>query len=222
MSTPSETRLYAPVKAYLEAQGYSVKGEIGSADVVALRGDEPPLIIELKNGFSLVLLQQAVARQTITDTVYVALPRWRGMAGWRAFKGNIGLCKRLGIGVISVREADGFVEVHTDPAPFRPRKSKARKAALLKEFAAREGDPTKGGTNGQVMTAYRQDARRIADYLAHAGPSKGSDVAKATGVARATGIMADNHYGWFFRAARGIYMLSDAAGFEVAQNGGVT
>jgi hypothetical protein len=210
MSNPRETRLYAPVKAYLEAQGYSVKGEIAAADIVALRGNEPPLIVELKNGFSLVLLQQAAARQAITDTVYVALPRWSGKAGWRAFKGNIGLCKRLGIGVISVREADGVVQVHADPAPFQPRKSKARKAALLKEFAAREGDPTMGGTNGQVMTAYRQDARRIAAYLATAGPSKGADVARATGVSRATRIMADNHYGWFFRAARGIYTLSDA------------
>ncbi|VAW02707.1 FIG00990273: hypothetical protein [hydrothermal vent metagenome] len=210
MSKPRETRLYAPVKAYLEAQGYCVKGEIGSADVVALRSDEPPLIVELKNGFSLVLLQQAVARQAVTDTVYVALPRWHGKPGWRAFKANIGLCKRLGIGVISVRETDGFVQVHIDPAPFQPRKSKARKAALLKEFAAREGDPTMGGTNGQVMTAYRQDARRIADYLAKAGPSKGAEVARATGVARATTIMADNHYGWFFRVARGIYSLNDA------------
>jgi len=210
MSTASETRLYAPVKAYLEAQGYSVKGEIGAADIVALRNDDPPLIVELKNGFSLVLLQQAVARQAVTDCVYVALPRWRGKPGWRAFKANIGLCKRLGIGVISVRENDGFVQVHIDPAPFQPRKSKARKAAMLREFAARVGDPTMGGTNGQVMTAYRQDAQRIADYLAKAGPSKGAEVARATGVARATQIMADNHYGWFFRAARGIYTLSDA------------
>ncbi len=218
MDKPAETQLYAPVKTYLETQGYCVKGEIGAADVVALRGDEPPLIVELKNGFSLVLLQQAVARQAVTDCVYVALPRWRGKAGWRAFKANIGLCKRLGIGVISVRENDGFVQVHTDPAPFQPRKSKARKAALLKEFAAREGDPTKGGTRGQVMTAYRQDAQRIAAYLAKTGPSKGVDVARTTGVARATGIMADNHYGWFFRVERGIYTLSDAGADECSKS----
>lgn len=35
-----EQDLYAPVKALLEAQGYEVKGEVGAADVVAIRGGE--------------------------------------------------------------------------------------------------------------------------------------------------------------------------------------
>ncbi len=210
MAKPAETELYAPVKAFLEAQGYAVKGEVGAADVLARRGDEAPLIVELKTGFSLVLLQQAVARQAITDAVYVAVPRWSGKAGWRAFKGNIGLCKRLGIGVISVRLKDGFVQTHSEPSSFQPRKSSLRRTALLKEFDARSGDPTAGGTNGQVMTAYRQDALRCAAHLAQAGIAKGADVAKATGVVRATRIMADNHHGWFCRAARGLYALSEA------------
>lgn len=216
MTRPAETQLYAPVKAHLESLGYVVKGEIGAADVVALRDGCEPLIVELKTGFSLTLLQQAVARQAVTDVVYVAVPRWTGKAGWRAFKGNIGLCKRLGVGVISVRLKDGFVQVHCDPVPFQPRKSKHRRTALLREFATRAGDPTKGGTAGQVETAYRQDALRCVGYLSKAGPSKGAEIAKATGVARATRIMADNHYGWFFRAARGIYALSDAGTSEAA------
>ena len=33
-----EQDLYAPVKALLEAQGYEVKGEVGAADVVGIRG----------------------------------------------------------------------------------------------------------------------------------------------------------------------------------------
>ena len=103
----------------------------------------------------------------------------------------------------------GAVQLHAAPGPFRPRKSKARKAALMKEFDAREGDPTEGGTNGTVITAYRQDALRCVAYLRDAGPCAGVEVARATGVARATRIMADNHHGWFFRAARGIYALSD-------------
>ena len=43
-----EADLYPPVKAFLEAQGYDVKGEVGAADLVALRGDEDPIIVELK------------------------------------------------------------------------------------------------------------------------------------------------------------------------------
>ncbi|MCZ4354507.1 DUF2161 family putative PD-(D/E)XK-type phosphodiesterase [Roseovarius aestuarii] len=215
MSKPVETDLYAPVKAWLEGQGYLVKGEVGAADVVAQRHDESGAalaIVELKLGFSLVLLQQAVARQAVTDTVYVAVPRWKGKAGWKAFKGNIGLCRRLGLGVLSVRldGADGDrVQEHAIPGPFQPRKSKKRHAAMIREFEARKGDPTQGGTNGQVMTSYRQDAMRCAAYLADGQVAKGSVVAGATGVSRATQIMADNHYGWFCRAARGLYALSD-------------
>lgn len=208
MSKPAETDLYAPVKSWLEQAGYEVKAEVGPADVVALRDDEAPVIVELKAGFSLTLLQQAVARQAITDLVYVAVPRWAGKAGWRAFKGNIDLCKRLGLGVLSVRLKDGFVQVHTDPAPFQPRKSKVKTARLLSEFARREGDPNTGGTNGKIVTAYRQDAEKLAAYLGKEGPTKGAVLAKATGVSTATRMMAINHYGWFERVERGVYDLT--------------
>ena len=77
----AETDLYAPVKAWLEARGFEVKAEVGAADVVAVKAGEEPVIIELKTSFSLVLLQQAVARQAVTDAVYVAVPRWKGRAG---------------------------------------------------------------------------------------------------------------------------------------------
>lgn len=210
MSKLAETDLYAPVKAWLEALGYEVKAEVGAADVMACREGAEPVLVELKTGFSLTLLQQAVARQAVTDQVYVAVPRWQGKAGWRAFKGNIGLCRRLGIGVLSVALKDGTVQAHCDPGAFRPRRSKLRAARLMKEFRARAGDPNAGGTRGQVMTAYKQDALRCVAYLAEHGPSKASDVARETGVGRARQIMADNHSGWFFRAARGIYALSDA------------
>ncbi len=209
MTQPKETQLYPPIKAHLQAQGYDVKGEIGAADVVAMRPGEEPLIVELKLGFSLALLQQAVARQAITDTVYVAVPRWSGKAGWRTFKGNIGLCKRLGIGVISVCLKQGVVQVHSDPKPFVPRKSKARQAVLLGEFERRRGDPNAGGmTRDTIMTAYRQEALRCAEFLAQAGPTKGAIVAKSAEVPRATRMMADNHYGWFERVSTGIYGLS--------------
>ncbi|MEZ5715778.1 MAG: DUF2161 family putative PD-(D/E)XK-type phosphodiesterase [Paracoccaceae bacterium] len=214
MSRLCETDLYGPVKAYLAQLGYEVKGEVGAADVVALRPDDPgeePLIVELKTGFSLTLLQQAVARQAVSDCVYVAVPRWAGKTGWRAFKGNLGLCKRLGVGVLSVRLSDGHVQAHCDPVPFRPRKSKRRKAALLKEFAAREGDPNKGGMKREtIVTAYRQGALRCAAFLARNGPGKGAVVARETGVARATTVMRDNHYGWFEKVGTGVYGLSPA------------
>lgn len=205
-----ETELYAPVKAYLEAQGYEVKGEVGPADVVACRDDDPPVIVELKTGFSLSLVHQAVDRLAVTDAVYMAVPRKTGRPFFKALSEMTKLSRRLGLGLITVRLSDGLVEVHCDPEPYRPRQDARRRGQLLREFARRVGDPNTGGAarRGAVVTAYRQDAIRCARHLAQQGPCKGALVARATGVDRATRLMADDHYGWFERVAIGIYALT--------------
>ena len=209
MARVLETDLYLPVKAFLVAQGYEVKAEVGAADIVACRGNDDPVIVELKAAFSLTLFHQAIARQSVTDYVYIAVPRGSGRRFLTSLKSNVALARRLGLGLLTVRLSDGFVEPHLDPAPYTPRKSKARKARLLREFARREGDPNTGGsTRTTLVTAYRQDALRCAQYLNTNGPSRGADVVKATGVARATRMMADDHYGWFERVERGVYALT--------------
>lgn len=204
-----ETELYAPVKGFLEGQGYEVKGEIGACDVVGARAGDDPVIIELKTAFSLSLFHQGVARQSICDDVYVAVPRKPGKLFLKALKENAALCRRLGLGLITVRLSDGLIEVHTDPAPYAPRKSKTRKGRLLREFARRVGDPNTGGqTRVGLITAYRQDALKCARHLAVAGACKGSVVAAAAEVPTATRIMAADHYGWFERVAVGHYALT--------------
>ena len=205
-----ETELYAPVKTFLEGQGYTVKAEVGAADVVACRNDEDPVIVELKTGFSLTLIHQAVARQSVTDVVYIAAPRNTGRRFQTALKKMKTLCRRLGLGLITVRMKDELVEIHCDPAPYVPRKSKHRKARLLREFVRRQGDPNTGGSaRTGLVTAYRQDALRCAELLATEGPTKGAVVARETGVTNATRLMADNHYGWFEKVEKGVYGLTD-------------
>ncbi len=204
-----EQDLYAPVKALLERQGYTVKGEVGAVDIVARRGDDPPVIVELKLRFSLALFHQAVARLSITDAVYIAACRPRGRTARRALRDNLALCRRLGLGLITL-SADGRAEVHCDPGPYVPRQSAPRRARLLREFERLQGDPNTGGsTRRGIVTVYRQDALACAAHLADHGTGKGAEVARATGVARATRIMADNHYGWFLRVERGVYALSE-------------
>ena len=204
-----ETDLYAPIKRLLEGQGYVVKGEVGAADVMACRDDEDPIIVELKTSFSLSLFHQAIERQAVSDVVYVAVPRGSGRPFQKSLANNLMLCRRLGIGLMTVRLKDGLVEIHVDPAPYRPRKSKRKSARLLKEFAKRVGDPNTGGaTRKGLMTAYRQDALRCVGMLHERGPTKAAEVAKATGVEKARRLMADDHYGWFERAAPGIYQLT--------------
>lgn len=206
-----ETELYPPIKLFLERQGYEVKAEIGAADAVACRGDEEPVIIELKVGFSLALVHQAVARQSVSDTVYIAVPRRTGKQFRTALKNMKTLCRRLGLGLITVRMRDELVEVHCDPAPYRPRKSNIRTSRILREFARRSGDPNIGGSmRSGIITAYRQDAYRCAAHLAASGASRGAEVAENTGVMSATRMMADNHYGWFHRIDRGVYDLTES------------
>ncbi len=209
MHKPKETDLYPPVKAFLEGQGYEVKAEIGAVDVMAVRGGDNPVIVELKVGFSLSLFHQAVDRKGVTDDVYICVPRSTGAVFAKALKDNTRLCRRLGIGLMSVRLRDGFVEAHCDPAPYRPVKSAKRKGRLLREFQRRVGDPNSGGqTRVGLVTAYRQDAILCAEYLMENGASKGSVVADATGVKVATRIMASDHYGWFERVSVGVYQVT--------------
>ena len=226
-----EADLYAPIKQLLEGQGYEVKGEIGAADIAARRGEDELLIVELKTGFSLTLYHQAVERQSLTDLVYIAVFHKTGRAFYKSLLAQKKLCRRLGLGLITVRPKYNFTTVHLDPAPYKPRLSKPKKARLLKEFSRRVGDPNTGGqTRSNLMTAYRQDALKCALVLRGSEPMKASHVKAAADVPRARNIMADNHYGWFEKTARGVYGLSaeglaalpdyakDIAMIEAAQN----
>jgi hypothetical protein len=199
-----ETDLYAPVKRFLEAQGYAVKGEIKECDIVAVRGDDPPLIVELKTAFSLQLVLQAIDRQGISDVVYIGIPPPKR----RQYSDIVKLCRRLGLGLLII--TGDFVEAVADPAAYQPRKIAKRKTLLLKEFAHRVGDTTKGGssTRGPRMTAYRQDALRCAKHLSENGASKAAMIKQRTNVQRAPNILLNDVYGWFQREERGIYKLS--------------
>lgn len=205
-----EADLYAPVKAHLEAQGYEVKSEIGECDVLARRGDEPQIVVELKLSFSLSLVMQGVARQTMFDHVYLAVPV-STEKGWKLrYKDIVRLCRRLGLGLLAVHTGPNpKVEAHLDPGPYAPRKNARKAARLIREFDRRVGDPNVGGTTGvKRMTAYRQDALLIAAYLGENGPTKAAHVAAATGVARAGTMLRADHYGWFERVVKGIYTLT--------------
>ena len=205
----AETDLYQPVKTLLEGQGYEVKGEVAAADIVAIRGEEDPIIVELKTAFSLTLFHQAIERQSLSDHVYIAVPRGTNKAYLKSLKRNKVLCRRLGLGLMTVRLKDGFVETHLDPEPYKPRPSKVKKGRLLREFSRRVGDPNKGGTGrSTIMTAYRQDALRCLGVLDQNGPTKAAEIAKMTAVETARRIMADDHYGWFDRVDRGVYALT--------------
>ena len=68
-----EEDLYAPVKVFLETQGYEVKAEVRDCDLVAQRAEEPLVIIELKTSFTLPLVLQGIDRLALSDRVYLAV-----------------------------------------------------------------------------------------------------------------------------------------------------
>jgi hypothetical protein len=209
-----ETSLYAPVKAFLEGQGYAVKGEVGRCDVVARRGEEPPVIVELKTALNLELLLQGVERLALSDAVYIAIPAPRSASpifDRRMRK----LLRRLGLGLLLVHPPSGkrqIVEAILDPLPYRPRANKKRTGRLLGEFVRRVGDPNAGGSTTRVklVTAYRQEALRMAAVLRARGPQKPAILRAEAEAPKAASILQHDHYGWFERVARGIYALTPA------------
>ena len=89
-----ESDLYAPVKAFLEAQGYEVKGEVTGCDVVATRGGEPPVIVELKLAFS--SRATPPGHRSPHDGPSASTSRWpgRGDAGPGARPSIVATCAR--------------------------------------------------------------------------------------------------------------------------------
>lgn len=209
----AEAALYPPVKAFLERQGYEVKGEVRGCDLVARRGDEPPLIVEFKLRFNLALVLQGVDRLALTERVYLAVPRLEG----RARGGRLAperpelrkLCRRLGLGLMLVGLSRNIVEVLEEPVPYRPRQAKSRALRLVDEFSRRVGDANIGGAASvPVVTAYRQDALRCARALAVYGPMRVGALRAMAEVPAAANILQRNVYGWFDRIERGIYGLT--------------
>ncbi len=196
-----ETSLYGPVKVLLEAQGYDVKGEIIGCDVVGVRGDEPPVVVELKRSFGLALVLQGIDRLALTDVVYLAVGAWP-----RQTDAIRRLCRRVGLGLIVVEH--GRAVPVLDPLPYQPRKNRRRTNRLLAEHQRRVGDPTSGGSvRAPIMTAYRQEALRCAVRL-EAGPATLREIRAGGDVPRAGPILQTNVYGWFERVGRGVYALS--------------
>ncbi|MFC7398399.1 DUF2161 domain-containing phosphodiesterase [Chelatococcus sp. GCM10030263] len=204
-----ETSLYLPVKRFLEGLGFTVKGEIGGCDLLAVKGEEPPLIVigELKMSFNLELVLQGVDRATACDEVWLAArlsPRGKGRESDARFRN---LCRRLGFGLLGV-SSGGDVEIIVSPAAPMPRKDPRRRSRLVDEHRRRQGDPAEGGsTRAPIMTAYRQQALACAAVLVE-GPRRPRDLKPA--IPDAPKILKRNVYGWFVRTGRGIYELTDA------------
>jgi len=208
-----ETHLYPPLKAWLETQGYTVRGEVGRCDLAAEK-DGCLIAIELKLRPSLVLLAQAAERQEYADSVYVALPVTPEKPRPPSSRSLRRLLSRLGIGLILITfmKSKTRVQVLIHPGSGTPRNRPKKKIAILREIAGRDMDMTSGGLRGGKprVSAYRQRAIRLAVWISaleEASPA----MLKKLGAPDDTGtILSRNLYGWFERVQRGVYRLHDA------------
>lgn len=204
-----ETSLYLPVKAFLEAAGYVVKGEVGGCDLVGLSDAEPPVVVvcELKLSFNLELLLQAVDRAAMSDEVWIAARVSAKGRGRETDKRYRDLCRRLGIGMLGVSDT-GEVSIIVSSVSPMPRTNPKRRTRLVREHQRRHGDPAIGGsTRAPIMTAYRQQALLCASALER-GLARPRDM-KAI-APKAGPILRDNVYGWFVRMEKGVYALTPA------------
>jgi hypothetical protein len=213
-----ETDLYAPIRDYLVAQGYAVQAEVKGCDVVAQK-DGDLIVIEIKRQFGTRLLLQAIDRQRITDSVYVALPgpyeggrksRWNGVKR---------LLRRLEVGLIVVTLSEGppRVEIVFHPLPYQHQKVRRRKRAVLREIDSRSGEYNEGGsTRRKVVTAYREKAIFVACCLDRLGPLSAQQLRDLGTDPRTGSILSSNFYRWFRRVARGIYELTPKGRTELA------
>lgn len=214
----SETDLYLPLKAFMEAAGYAVKGEVNGCDLVGVTEADPPVVIicEMKLAFNLELVMQGVQRAAFCDEVWLAARASRTGRGREADARFRNLCRRLGFGLLTV-SSTGAVEVVVAPFAATPRRDARRRSRLVDEHRRRVGDPQKGGGRGKpIMTAYRQDCIICATALL-AGPQSPKQL-KAL-VPRAPAILQSNVYGWFVRESRGIYGLTELGSAAVRPAG---
>lgn len=209
--TERESDLYLPLKAFLESQEYEVKGEVLNCDVMAVRAEEEPVIVELKSSLNLTVILQSVERLSLTSKVYIGIPR-KSTALKKKRKHILKLLKMLGLGLIVIDPGRKSlnVKILLDPEEYTPRKSKRRIGRLLGEFSRRIGDPNLGGQEAKTgtMTVYRQRALAIAHFLEKNGPTKASNIAQALQDQDVRNILYKNFYGWFERVSRGVYSIS--------------
>jgi hypothetical protein len=172
-----ERDMYAPVKAYLQSQGWEVKAEVAGCDAAALR-EGRLLMAEMKLALNLDVILQAVGRQRIADSVYVAVPRKTGAMRTQRWRDTLELLKRLNLGLFVVSDTNGRTDVEEliEPSISNEAKHPRGRAVRMRlravnEFSLRTGDRNTGGVHRQkLITAYRETALRIASRIAENGP----------------------------------------------------
>jgi hypothetical protein len=125
------------------------------------------------------------------------------------------LLKRLELGLILVRFRERpLAELIFEPKEYsRSRilsRNKKKSDEAFREAEGRHYDHNVGGTNGKILTVYREKALLAASYLIENGEMSVKELRDMTGYEKMQTLLRNNFYGWFEKTGRGIYKLSTA------------
>lgn len=204
-----ETQLYPPVKRLLEKMGYTVRSEVKSCDIVAIK-DEHIIVVEMKKTFNMTLLYQAMDRKTITNDVYVAIPR---PANYRNKNTRMMLkvLKGLGIGLIAVGvKGIKKAEIISEPEKKATNVNSRKRAWVKKEAVQRSADRNIGGsTRTKLITAYREASVLALCHMEEFDTLNTAYLKKLGYMEKVRNALKSNAYGWFEKVGRGTYAMSE-------------
>lgn len=213
-----ERDLYPYLEQYFSDLGYKVNGEINGCDLVAER-EGHLIVVELKLALNLELILQGSERQKVADQVYLAYLKPKPFKHTQRLKRIVALLKRLEMGLILINPeaAQRKVEVLLEAKPYDREQARARykskKENIVHELYRRQTKTVGGVTGTKIMTAYREDAIRIAECIeGHESLSiKAMEemLAESINGKRLRSILTNNYYGWFIRVKRGIYAVGE-------------
>ena len=186
MTEFKETDLYEPIRAFLEEEGYQVQAEVKHCDIAAEKNGRL-VVVELKRAFGLKLVYQGLERQSLTDEVFVAIPRPKKGAREKAWQDMLRLLKRLELGLLTVALDSPLktVDVVLTPADSMIRKNKRKKERLQAELEGRR--------EGEISLAEL----------------------RARGLEELAALLSRNYEKWFVRVEKGVYALSEKGKIEL-------
>ncbi|MGN1231119.1 MAG: DUF2161 family putative PD-(D/E)XK-type phosphodiesterase, partial [Anaerotignum sp.] len=171
MTEFKETDLYVPIRAFLEEEGYQVQAEVKHCDIAAVK-DGQLVVVELKKAFNLKLVYQALERQSLTEQVFVAIPRPKKGQREKAWKDMLRLLKRLELGLLTVALDSPLqtVDVVLEPSDSLAWKNRKKREQVQAEMENRQMDVNVGGmTRRKIITAFREKSIHLACILEREG-----------------------------------------------------
>lgn len=218
MTEFKETDLYAPIRAFLEEEGYQVQAEVKHCDIAAVK-DGQLVVVELKKAFNLKLVYQALERQSLTEQVFVAIPRPKKGQREKAWKDMLRLLKRLELGLLTVALDSPLqtVDVVLEPSDSLAWKNRKKREQVQAELENRKTDVNVGGmTRRKIITAFREKSIRLACILEREGQVSTAAL-RERGMEDCVGVLSRNFDKWFQRVEKGVYTLSEK-GREALEN----